>query len=107
MSSIAPVAGGSPADRFAGLMRCAVGRRLGREARRLREEGTEVLVLQPGRDDCALMGLNLMSGSRRVQVIEQARKSTARELRGLRGTHLLPGRTTRRGAATKPARRAA
>jgi hypothetical protein len=53
------------------------------------------------------MGLNLMSGSRRVQVIEQARKSTARELRRLRGTHLLPGRTTRRPAATKPARRAA
>jgi hypothetical protein len=48
-----------------------------------------------------------MSGSRRVQVIEQARKSTARELRRLRGTHLLPGRTTRRPTATKPARRAA
>jgi NTE family protein len=86
-----------------------VGRVLGREARKLRDEGTEVLVLQPGRDDCALMGLNLMSGSRRVQVIEQARKSTARELRRLRGTHLLPERTTRRRrpAATKPARRAA
>jgi hypothetical protein len=50
-----------------------------------------------------------MSGSRRVQVIEQARKSTARELRRLRGSHLLPGRTTRRRrpAVTKPARRAA
>jgi NTE family protein len=108
MSSIAPVAGGSPADRFAGLMRAAVGRRLGREARKLRDEGTEVLVLQPGRDDCALMGLNLMSGSRRVQVIEQARKSTARELRRLRGTHLLPERATRRRRpAAKPARRAA
>jgi NTE family protein len=108
MSSVAPIAGGSPADRFAGLMRAAVGRRLGREARRLREEGTEVLILQPGRDDCALMGLNLMSSARRVQVIEQARKSTARELRRLRGTHLLPERSAgRRAAASRPARRAA
>ena len=51
-----------------------------------------MLVLQPGRDDCALMGLNLMSGSRRVQVMEQARKSMARELHRLRGTQLLPSR---------------
>jgi NTE family protein len=108
MSSVAPIAGGSPADRFAGLMRAAVGRRLGREARKLRADGAEVLVLQPGRDDCALMGLNLMSGARRVQVIEQARKSTARELRRLRGTQLLPARRARRRAtASKPARRAA
>jgi NTE family protein len=122
MSSVAPVAGGSPADRFAQLMRAAAGRRLAHEARKLRAEGTDVLILQPGRDDCALMGLNLMSGSRRVQVMEQARKSIARELHRLRGSELLPSRRTRRraGAATpgpraasakpagaKPARRAA
>jgi NTE family protein len=108
MSSVAPVAGGSPADRFARLMRAAAGRRLAHEARKLRAEGTNVLILQPGRDDCALMGLNLMSGSRRVQVMEQARKSTARELHRLRGSELLPWRRTRRrdGAAT-PGRRAA
>ena len=99
MSSVAPVAGGSPADRFARLMRAAAGRRLAHEARKLRGEGTDVLVLQPGRDDCALMGLNLMSGSRRVQVMEQARKSVARELHRLRGTHLLPARRARRRAA--------
>jgi NTE family protein len=108
MSSVAPVSGGSPADRFAALMRAAAGRRLGREARKLRDDGAEVLILQPGRDDCALMGLNLMNGSRRVQVMEQARKSTARELRRLRGTHLLPSRSTaRRRRAATPARRAA
>jgi NTE family protein len=108
MSSVAPIAGGSPADRFARAMRAAVGRRLGHEARKLREDGAEVLVLQPGRDDCALMGVNLMSGARRVQVIEQARKSTARELRRLRGTGLLPARSSRRSATrSKPARRAA
>jgi NTE family protein len=108
MSSVAPVAGGSPADRFARLMRAAAGRRLGHEARKLRAEGTDVLILQPGRDDCALMGRNLMSGSRRVQVMEQARKSTARELYRLRGTELLPTRRTgRRAADAKPQRRAA
>ncbi len=108
MSSVAPIAGGSPADRFAALMRAAAGRRLGHEARKLRADGTEVLILQPGRDDCALMGLNLMNGSRRVQVMEQARKSIARELRRLRGTQLVPSRRGRRRAAgTKQARRAA
>jgi hypothetical protein len=49
-----------------------------------------------------------MSGSRRVQVMEQARKSTARELLRLRGTPLLPSRTSRRRrASTSAARRAA
>ena len=53
------------------------------------------------------MGLNLMSGSRRVQVMEQARKSTARELHRLRGTSLLPARRPRgRAAAAEQARRA-
>ena len=109
MSSVAPVAGGSPADRFARVMRGAAGRRLAHEARKLRGEGTDVLVLQPGRDDCALMGVNLMSGSRRVQVMEQARKSVARELHRLRGTSLLPSRRSKRRAAAdaSPARRAA
>ena len=99
MSSVAPVAGGSPADRFARMMRAAAGRRLAHEARKLRAEGTNVLILQPGSDDCALMGVNLMSGSRRVQVIEQARKSIARELHRLRGTNLVPARRSRRRAA--------
>jgi hypothetical protein len=40
-----------------------------------------------------------MSGSRRVQVMEQARKSVARELRRLRGSDLLPSRRPRRRAA--------
>jgi NTE family protein len=106
MSSVAPMAGGSPADRFAALMRAAARRRLGHEARKLRADGAEVLILQPGRDDCALMGLNLMSSARRVQVMEQARTSVARELRRLRGTHLLPARSAP-GRAAPAAKRAA
>jgi NTE family protein len=103
MSSIAQATGGSPADRFAAVMRAAAGRRLGHEARKLREEGTKVLLLQPGSDDCSLMGLNLMSGTRRVEVMEQARQSVARDLRRIRVTDgLLPRRSVGRRA---PARR--
>jgi NTE family protein len=110
MSSLVQATGGSPADRFAALMRAAAGRRVGHEARKLREEGTKVVILQPGPEDIQLMGLNLMSGARRLEVMEQARRSTARELRGLRGRRdvVLPGRArTRRPVARKPARRAA
>ena len=39
MSSVAPVAGGSPADRFARIMRAAAGRRLAHEARKLARRG--------------------------------------------------------------------
>jgi NTE family protein len=65
-------------------MRAAVGRRLGHEARKVRADGARVLILQPGTEDCELMGVNLMNGARRVEVIEQARRSVARELRSLR-----------------------
>jgi NTE family protein len=103
MSSIAQATGGSPADRFAAVMRAAAGRRLGHEARKLRDEGKKVLLLQPGSDDCALMGLNLMSGTRRVEVMEQARQSVARDLRRVRAKDgLLPCRSDGRHA---PARR--
>ncbi len=109
MSSLVQATGGSPADRFAALMRAAAGRRVGREARKLRSEGTEVLILQPGPEDCQLMGLNLMSGARRVRVMEQARRSVARELRGLRGRRdvTLPGPTRARPARRRPAARRA
>jgi NTE family protein len=110
MSSLVQATGGSPADRFAALMRTAAGKRVGHEARKLRGEGTKVLILQPGPEDTRLMGLNLMSGARRLEVMEQARRSVARELRGLRGRRdvVLPGREpTRRPAARKAARRTA
>src|SRR6476659_8007875 len=52
-SSLAEVAGGTPADRVGGLMRGMSGRPLGHDARKLRAEGTEVLLLQPTREDVA------------------------------------------------------
>jgi len=74
--------------RVRGAVRRSVGRRLGWEARRLRERGTAVVLLQPGPDDLAVLGANLMSTARRHLVLETAvRTTTARladgELAGL------------------------
>jgi NTE family protein len=108
MTSLAQATGGSPADRVAAVMRAASGRRLGRELRTLREEGTEVLCLQPTADDIAVMGNNLMSRKRRIEVLEQAQLSTARELRAGRA-HLpkLPRASRRRRVAAVQQRKAA
>jgi NTE family protein len=110
MSSVADaLRGGRPAERIVALMRAATGRRLGHEAGKLREAGTEVLLLQPDADDCSLMGLNLMRGTRRAEVMEQARVGVARQLRALRSRPvLLPGRSRRRRpAVAAPAARPA
>src|SRR5439155_122708 len=64
-------AGGGPAQRIADVMRGSAGRRLGHEVRKLRDQGTEVLVLQPTTEDLAVMGANLMARGRRVEVMEQ------------------------------------
>jgi NTE family protein len=85
MSSLAQITPRSPGDRFAALMRKQAGRRLGAEAKKLREAGTEVLILQPTADDLAIMGPNLMARDRREQVIDRAVRTTARQLRRRRG----------------------
>src|SRR3954447_19259741 len=96
MSSLAQATGGSPADRMAAIMRAAAGWRLGHEARKLRAGGTRVLILQPSEHDVSLMGFNLMSGARRLEVMEQARRSVATELRAVRARRApLPERTAR------------
>jgi NTE family protein len=107
MSSLAQAKGGSPADRMAAIMRAAAGRRLGHEARKLREAGTRVLILQPGEREVPLMGFNLMSGARRLEVMEQARRSVANELRAVRARRApLPERAAER-RREPPAGRAA
>jgi NTE family protein len=99
MSSQAAIGARGPAGRLAAALRSAAGRRLGHEVRKLREEGTEVLVLQPTADDLAVMGTNLMARGRRQEVTEQASTSVARELHRLRGQ--VPKLTT--GRRRKPA----
>jgi NTE family protein len=65
------------------------GRRLGSEAKKLRAEGTDVILVQPTRDDLAVMGNNLMSGERRNEAIAMARKTVAAQLRDPRYADLL------------------
>jgi NTE family protein len=77
-------------ERFAATIRHQTGRRLGREARALRERGTEVLLIQPSRADLAVMGTNLMARDRRAEVVEVARQSTTRALRRLGPDQVLP-----------------
>jgi NTE family protein len=107
MSSLAQISGGSPGDRVGALLRAFAGRRLGHEARKLRDSGTKVLMLQPGADDVKVMGFNMMSGRRRMQVTDTAVKSTALALRRVRlhDRSVLPERSRGRGGA--PRRRAA
>jgi NTE family protein len=106
MSSIAgAMKGGSPGDRMAALMRAASGRRLGHEAAKLREASTEVVLLQPDADDCSLMGLNLMSRTRRVEIMKQARDGVARQLRQMRTEPVrLPGTASKRRSRAAAAR---
>jgi NTE family protein len=113
-STAAEAVGGTAGERVGAVFRAMSGRRLGHEARKLREEGTEALLIQPSADDVAGMGLNMMARGRRVEVMERARRTTALALRELRGTdQLMPegerGATpARRRPARQPgARRAA
>lgn len=103
-SSLAEAMGGTPAERVGAAVRAMSGRRLGREARKLREDGTELLLIQPTEEDVAGMGLNLMARGRRVEVMERARKTTALALRDLRGSEqLMPARNRRRRSSmTRP-----
>ena len=65
---------------LAGMRRDA-GRRLGREARKLRDEGTEVVLVQPTAEDFSAMGPNAMSRRRRNEVIETARRTVGEQIR--------------------------
>ena len=100
MTSLAQATGGSPSDRIAALLRAPAARRLEAEAAALRDEGTEVVALQPEAPDVARMGFNVMSGARRLEVMAQARRTVGGQLEGLRARRAtLPGRRRRRSAA--------
>src|SRR3954471_20627955 len=64
-----------------GALRAAAGRRPGHEAGKLRERGTEVVLLQPTAEDLAVMGSNPMSRARRHATIEAAMRTTVAALR--------------------------
>ena len=80
MSSRESPASRALTDRLAVGTRRAIGRRLGSEARRLRDAGTEVLLIQPSAADLAAMGPNPMNGRRRRAVMSTARRTMAEQL---------------------------
>ena len=80
-STLHPLRAINPRDAFNIAFSRASGRRLGSEARKLRENGTDVILIQPTADDLAVMGANLMSTKRRNEVIATARHTVARQLR--------------------------
>jgi NTE family protein len=80
-SSRQPPSSLNPIDRLWQMSRAANGRRLGREAKKVRRYGTEVVIIEPGDEDLAVMGKNLMSGQRRHEMIETAARTVAERLR--------------------------
>src|SRR3712207_8259684 len=97
MSSLASVTPRGPSDRVAAVMRGQAGRRLGSEAKKLRERSTDALILQPTADDLPLMGTNLMAKGKRQEIIERAVRTTSRQLRRARTRPgaVVPKRTRR------------
>ena len=80
MSSLHASAPRTLGERLAYAVRQASGRRLGTEAKRLRDAGTEVVLIQPTVHDLDAMGTNLMSRSRRQEVIRTAVRSVTEHL---------------------------
>ncbi|MFY9616282.1 MAG: hypothetical protein WAT58_12870, partial [Candidatus Dormiibacterota bacterium] len=80
-----------PLPRLQALLRSGAGRRLGQEARLVREGGTKVALLQPTVPDLRLMGTNWLSGRKRHAVIEQAIETVGAQLRAPEMRQLLEG----------------
>jgi NTE family protein len=79
-SSLHPTRAWNPAERLALAFRNGSGRLLGSEAKKLRARGTEVVLIQPLKDDLDAMGPNLMSRRNRNPVIRTARRTVAEQL---------------------------
>jgi NTE family protein len=58
-------------------LRQLITRALVRQAKLLRAEGKHVTIMTPGPSDLAVMGVNLMDGSRRQAVLEQSLRTSA------------------------------
>jgi NTE family protein len=80
-SSLHPTRAWNPLEWVPNVVRRGTGRRLGREARMLREEGADVALIQPTSEDLDAMGPNLMSTRNRHATLELARQTTAAQIR--------------------------
>ena len=67
-------------ERLRNVYRAAAGRRLDREARQVRQAGTEVALVQPGAEDILAMGNNYMRVANLNRVTKVARESVAIQL---------------------------
>jgi NTE family protein len=81
MSSLDGSSATGVGERLSARMRTDAGRRLGSEAKRLREAGVEVVLLQPTADDLRVMGSNLMNRRRRPEVVKTAVRTVTEKLR--------------------------
>jgi NTE family protein len=81
MSSLHAGAPRHVAERLALSLRERSGRRLGSEAKRVRAQGTEVILIQPTVPDLDAMGANLMSARNRARVVETAVRTVTAHLR--------------------------
>ncbi|HEX5300110.1 MAG TPA: patatin-like phospholipase family protein [Streptosporangiaceae bacterium] len=63
-------------------LRQLITRALVRQAKLLRAEGKHVTIMTPGASDLAVMGANLMDGSRRQAVLEQSLRTSEGALAG-------------------------
>jgi NTE family protein len=88
-STLEPNGSRNPLDLVAEAVRKGAGRRLGYEARKVRAQGTEVVLIQPLADDLALMGRNLMRRKGRHDVLEMARRTVAQQIRESQASELL------------------
>jgi NTE family protein len=79
-STLHPLRAANPVDAFGLLFNKASGRRLGSEAKHLRAEGADVVLIQPTDRDLRAMGVNLMSRKNRNEVIEVAQETVAEQL---------------------------
>lgn len=90
MSSLHPGPPTTLLERFERRVRSATGRRLGREARKLRDSGARTLLVQPREEDLDAMGVNLMNPRRRRLVLETALRTTRERLREPDAREILP-----------------
>jgi NTE family protein len=89
MSSLDAAPSRGPASRISARLRDQAGRRLGKEAQRLRDAGTAVVLVQPTADDLEAMGPNPMSRRNRNAVIDTAITTVGEQLRGAAHADLL------------------
>ncbi|MFN8160939.1 MAG: patatin-like phospholipase family protein [Solirubrobacterales bacterium] len=104
-SSLHPVRALGPGAATRLLLHRASGRRLGREAKKLRAAGAEVVLIQPLEEDLRAMSVNLMSTRNRNEVIEVARMTVAEQIERPENRQLLAElpRATRPEKVRRPA----